>query len=242
MNPYYYILLIGFPLSGGLIAYYAKVQKLNNFKLVLAFGGAYLLSVVMFHFIPHLYTEMNVWSGILLLGGFFFQLFIERFSRGVEHGHLHLHKQGKLSALVPYEILISLCLHSFMEGLPLGSDFLLNDSGKLSFLFGIVLHEFPAAFAMVSILKSQHFHRKRLLIFIAIYSSMSSLGALSSQSLTHILDVHALEYIMAFVVGTFLHIATTILFENSDNHKFTSGKIVAILLGIALAAVVSLSF
>lgn len=242
MKPYYYLLLIGFPLAGGLIAYYSKVQKLNNFRLVLAFGGAYLLSVVLFHFIPHLYTEMNVWSGILLLAGFFFQLFIERFSRGVEHGHLHLHKHTKLSAVVPYEILISLCLHSFMEGLPLGSDFLLNDSGKLSFLFGIVLHEFPAAFAMVSILKGQSFNRTRILLFIAIYACMSTMGVLSSQTLTGWLSTHILEYIMAFVVGTFLHIATTILFENSENHKFTTGKIVAILLGIILAATVSLTF
>jgi zinc transporter ZupT len=129
-----------------------------------------------------------------------------------------------------------------MEGLPLGSDFLLNDTGKLSFLFGIVLHEFPAAFAMVSILKAHSFNRSRILFFVAIYACMSMLGVLSSQKLTGFLSTHILEYVMAFVVGTFLHIATTILFENSENHKFTTGKVIAILLGVMLAAAVSLTF
>ena len=71
---------------------------------------------------------------------------------------------------------------------------------------------------------------------------MSMLGVLSSQKLTGFLSTHILEYVMAFVVGTFLHIATTILFENSENHKFTTGKVIAILLGVMLAAAVSLTF
>jgi hypothetical protein len=48
------------------------------------------------------------------------------------------------------------------------------------------------------------------------------------------------EYLMAFVVGTFLHIATTILFENSEEHRFSRNKVLAIIGGVCLAALVSL--
>lgn len=240
MNPLFYFLLILFPLTGGLIGYYANLSQKINIKLMLAFAGAYLLSVVLFHLIPHIYAEGSVLSGGLLLGGFFFQVFLEKFSRGVEHGHLHLHTNGKKNKLIPYEILISLSLHSFMEGMPLGSGLLGDERSELSFLFGIVSHELPAAFAMVSILKASGLKPKLLQWFIVIYACMSAMGAGISALLKDSIDEHVFEYLMAFVVGTFLHIATTILFENSEDHKFSRNKIIAILGGIALATLVSL--
>lgn len=237
---WFYILLIAFPLVGGVIGYYANLSKKINIKLLLAFAGAYLLSVVLFHLIPHIYAEANVVSGALLLAGFFFQVFLEKFSRGVEHGHLHLHQHGKPNKLIPYEILISLSLHSFMEGMPLGSGLLGDERSQLSFLFGIVSHEMPAAFAMVSILKASHLKPILLRWFIVVYASMSAMGAGISSMLKYSVDEHVFEYLMAFVVGTFLHIATTILFENSEEHRFSASKVVAIIGGIALAALVSL--
>jgi zinc transporter ZupT len=240
MSWWFYILLIAFPLTGGIIGYYANLSKKLNIKVLLAFAGAYLLSVVLFHLIPHIYVEANVLSGVLLLAGFFFQVFLEKFSRGVEHGHLHLHQHGKTNKLIPYEILISLSLHSFMEGMPLGSGLLENSKSELSFLFGIVSHEMPAAFAMVSILKASHVKPKLLQWFIVIYASMSAMGAGISALLKNSVDPHMFEYLMAFVVGTFLHIATTILFENSEEHRFSRNKVLAIIGGVCLAALVSL--
>jgi hypothetical protein len=48
------------------------------------------------------------------------------------------------------------------------------------------------------------------------------------------LDVHI---ILAIVVGMFLHISTTIIFETSENHKFNLLKLMSILIGCALAMV-----
>ena len=39
----------------------------------------------------------------------------------------------------------------------------------------------------------------------------------------------------AFVAGIFLHIATVILFESTDSHKFKTRKIVTLLLGFLIA-------
>jgi formate/nitrite transporter FocA (FNT family) len=41
--------------------------------------------------------------------------------------------------------------------------------------------------------------------------------------------------ILAVVVGIFLHISTTIIFETSENHKFNLLKLVSILVGCAFA-------
>ena len=43
------------------------------------------------------------------------------------------------------------------------------------------------------------------------------------------------DIILAVVVGIFLHISTTIIFETSENHKFNIFKLVSILIGCALA-------
>lgn len=235
MNIWIYILLISFPLAGGLLALYTKFKTENRLKIVLSFGGAYLLSIVSFHLIPHIYEDADFWTGVCLLGGFFFQIFLERYSRGIEHGHLHLH--GEKKKLIPYEILFSLSLHSFMEGMPLGTDIFLNNTQKVSFAIGIVLHELPAAFAMISLLRAANMKLNVLRLFVFVYASMSTLGVLSSSFISSHSHTHLFDYLMAFVVGTFLHIATTILFENSENHRFTWAKVWAILLGIGLAAI-----
>ena len=43
--------------------------------------------------------------------------------------------------------------------------------------------------------------------------------------------------IMGVVIGIFLHISTTIMFESSSDHKFTVRKMIAVLLGIGIALV-----
>jgi hypothetical protein len=40
---------------------------------------------------------------------------------------------------------------------------------------------------------------------------------------------------MAVVIGIFLHISTTILFESSENHRFNLQKFVVIILGTLMA-------
>ena len=42
-------------------------------------------------------------------------------------------------------------------------------------------------------------------------------------------------YINAVVIGVFLHISTTILFESSEGHKFNLNKILAIVVAVAIA-------
>jgi len=37
------------------------------------------------------------------------------------------------------------------------------------------------------------------------------------------------------VIGIFIHISTTILFESTDGHKFSFTKIIAIIIGTLLA-------
>jgi hypothetical protein len=62
---------------------------------------------------------------------------------------------------------------------------------------------------------------------------MTPLGTIISNNVSMVSDY--LVYINAIVIGVFLHISTTILFESSEGHKFNLNKILAIIVAVAIA-------
>lgn len=232
MNFWYYFILFFFPLLGGTVGLIIQTQKIQYLKLFLAFSGAFLFSITAISIIPEVYshpTSINV--GYFILAGFFLQIIIDIFSHGVEHGHLHHHAEK-----TPYGIFIALSLHAFLEGMAAGSD-LFTDRIQGSFVFGIAMHEIPAAFALITILKASGVRKKYLYTWLVVYAFMTIAGSLSSQVALNIFEDLAdnMVYLVALVIGVFLHISTTILFENTDNHKFSRLKIIAIACGVLIA-------
>ena len=75
--------------------------------------------------------------------------------------------------------------------------------------------------------------KKQAVAFVFIFTIMTPLGTLVSNSVN--LDQNFLVSINALVIGIFLHISTTILFEASEGHRFNLSKLVAICLGVLIA-------
>lgn len=215
---------------GGSAIFLVKSDKSELLKLILSFSGAYLFAITVLHLIPDAYSGADAHEiGIFILIGFLLQVFLEKFSEGVEHGHIHKHDH---SHAFPYGIMISLCLHAFVEGMPLAKD----QHNEL--IFGIALHHIPAAFALASILMQSHFKPAGILFYIAIFAIMAPLGFYVSIGLSNgsIGGVEAyFNKMMGVVIGIFLHISTTILFESSVDHKINKKKMIAVLFGIAIA-------
>ncbi len=51
---------------------------------------------------------------------------------------------------------------------------------------------------------------------------------------------HYFNRIMGIVIGIFLHISTTILFESTEDHKFNLKKLLVVLAGISIPLVMYL--
>lgn len=226
------LLLFMAPFTGGLLAIRSGYKNENILKVFLAFAGGYIFAITILHLLPEIFSEGTSNTSIIVLAGFFFQVFISRFSDGAEHGHLHVHKHNHGMAL-PLGLFLSMCLHSFTEGLPLG---LLRNN---SMVVGIALHELPAAFALMSILGSEHIQKKTVWLLLLTYSLMAPSGMLISSSLSDFLPDYIFTRVLAFVAGIFLYISTTILFENSENHHFSGRKLMAILAGVGLALTIN---
>lgn len=217
---------------GGLSIFLVKSDKSQLLKLILSFSGAYLFAITVLHLIPDAYSGPDhAEIGIYILIGFLLQIFLEQFSEGVEHGHIHKHDDTQI---FPYGIMISLCLHAFLEGMPLAAD------QHNALIFGISLHHIPAAFALASILMQNKFKPAGIIFYLAIFAIMAPLGfwvsnGISTGSIGGI-EIY-FHKMMGIVIGIFLHISTTILFESSVDHKVSKRKMVAVLLGIAIALI-----
>ena len=200
-------------------------------KLLLAFSGAYLFSLAILHLVPDVYA-VDQKAGLFILAGFFLQVLLETYSEGIEHGHTHVHRHAGHG--FPIGLMAGLCLHSFLEGMPLVQ----AGSGNLPLAAGIILHHIPVAMALSGMLLDSGIVKKETLLWLALFCLMAPAGALFSQLLgefsAHDLSLYY-HRAMAVVIGIFLHISTTILFENDQGHRFSVYKLATMLLGAGTA-------
>ena len=228
MNPKTIILLFVSALAGAIIVELFKVKKGKNIQLLLTFSGSYLLAVSVLHLIPELFTnQLNEKIGVFILAGFLIQILLEYFSQGIEHGHFHK------SNIIPFSVLISLCLHALLEGLPLGGN--LHQHTHNALLYGIVLHKLPVSIVLMTFFLQSNMKKKKAYLLLFCFAIMAPLGVFAGSLFTSLAAYH--DEIMAIVIGIFLHISTTILFESTDGHKFSITKIITIIVGALLAII-----
>ena len=217
-----YILPLLSVLLGYIIAIGLRPKAKKNLKLLLAFSGSFLLSLTVMHLLPDVYESHNSRVGIFIMVGILFQIILEFFSKGAEHGHVHGHDK---MVQMPWLLFISLCIHAFLEGFPVGHHHELA--------FGIAIHHLPIAIILTTFFLNAELNKTALFLFMLTFAVMTPLGTLVSDSFP-LLNQYSTE-ITAVVIGILFHISSTIIFESSEGHKFNIAKISMIILGILLA-------
>jgi zinc and cadmium transporter len=223
------ILFLG-AFTGGMAVFLFKGDNHKTLKLVLSFSGAFLFGITVLHLIPDAYHGNDNYVGVFILIGFLFQIVLEQFSDGVEHGHMHKPDAGHIA--FPLGILVSLCIHAFLEGMPLA------EGHQNQLVYGIALHHVPAAFALATVLLANKQSKGKTIFFVVLFAIMAPAGYFFSDELSAGGIGNLQKYysrIMGIVIGIFLHISTTILFEQGGDHKFNLRKMIAVLLGVGVA-------
>lgn len=221
-------------MAGGIAHLLIRKPGTYFLKLVLSFSGAFLFALTVLHLMPGVYSSPVNNIGAWILAGFFLQILLEYFSEGIEHGHIHVHNHH--AHAFPATMMISLCIHSFLEAMPLAGSFSTHSGHNHdhSLLSGIILHHVPVAFALSSMLSASGLKKSKIILCLFIFAIMGPLGAFFSEVLgqSQITNIsHFYNYIMAIVIGIFLHISTTILFESGNDHRFNRYKLIAIITG-----------
>ena len=209
-------------LLGYIIALVLKPKNKNNLKLLLAFSGSFLLSLTVMHLLPEVYESGNSEVGVFIMCGILFQIILEFFSKGAEHGHVHGHA---LMTQIPWLLFISLCIHAFLEGFPV--------SHHQDLAIGIAIHHLPIAIILTTFFVNAKLNNKAIFFFMTTFAVMTPLGTILSDYLP-ILNLYYTQ-ITAVVIGILFHISSTIIFESSEGHKFNVAKVSMIVIGIALA-------
>lgn len=205
------------------------LRNKHNSKLLLTFSGAFFLAMTVLEILPQVYGHPSAnhshhTIGLFVLFGVVIQYILETISKGVEHGHIHLHKKEQF----PIGIFSGLFLHSIIEGIPVAN------AESHNFMWAIFVHNIPVSMILFSAL-SQHTpsYFKRFL-FMTLFALAAPMGYFLGEHT--MISNYSLE-MSAIVSGIFLHISTVILFEANEGHQFNIKKFGVILIGFVLAYV-----
>jgi len=231
-------------LGAGWLTRLMPTARTTWMKPLLAFSGAYLFTLTITHLLPEalaLMPEQGHRIGYFILAGFFGQLVLEVFSHGIEHGHVHQHTNH--AGHVPFLLLFSLVIHSFLEGSILVRTPAASVPVEQSFyaiLTGIALHHIPAAFALMAALLLRLGTFRRALPYLVLFALAAPAGIIVSNYvvLQELLQGGWYAALLGLVAGNFLHVSTTILFETSPEHRLNLPKLTATLVGTLLALAV----
>jgi zinc transporter ZupT len=217
-----YLLPLFSVLIGYVIALFLKPKSKTNLKLLLAFSGSFLLSLTVMHLLPDVYESHNHNIGLFIMMGILFQIILEFFSKGAEHGHVHGHDT---MSHIPWLLFISLCIHAFLEGFPVGHHH--------NLALGIAIHHLPIAIILTMFFVNAKLDKKAIFAFMMTFAVMTPMGTLLSDYFPALNDYYT--EITAVVIGILFHISSTIIFETSEGHKFNIAKVSMIIFGVVLA-------
>lgn len=197
------------------------LRNKNLTKFLLIFSGAFFLATAVLEIFPTVYEVHSHSIGLYVLGGLFFQMIVESLSKGAEHGHVHFeHKKS-----FPLSIFFGLFLHSFFEGMPI------MHQHSHNLLWAIFIHNIPVAMVLYGAVSQMKIKKIYQLLFMLAFALAGPLGVIFGETVLAEFHLQA----SAFVAGIFIHIATVILFESTDSHKFKTQKVLTVLLGFVIA-------
>ena len=255
MDIFHTILFVALIFAAGYLSVFFRKNSKKVLNLLLSFTGAYILAITFLHLMPTAYSGSAFTASIFILSGFFLQLLLEYLSKGVEHGHMHTHGHDKKSYAL--QVLLGLAIHSLIEGFPLAEGFEGlghahhhhhghdhahdHTHDHTGFLYwGILAHHIPAAFALGTLFVTEGFKKIYLIGALLIFALMTPLGAFTANLFLWTEEGYRL--LICVVIGAFLHISTTILFEvdGAGHHHISPKRLIAILIGLVLAVLTSM--
>ena len=166
-----YLLLFLAVAVGYGIALILKTKKIKQISLYLAFSGAFLLAITVFELLPEVFETPSKSVGIFIMIGILLQIFLEFFSKGAEHGHVHLDANKKD---FPWLLFVSLSIHALLEGFPI--------SEENNLLVGVIVHKIPVAIILSFFFIKSGYKKHTTVLFLFLFALMTPLGNFISES------------------------------------------------------------
>ena len=179
---------------------------------ITVFGGAFLLGVCALGLLPEATEGTSRQPFFCILAGFLIQQLLEGLSAHAEHGHVEGHEHG-----VPvFGLMLGLCLHAFLEGMPLVEG---DGTVNQGLVWGIVIHNIPVALILVALLAAHRMGFWKVLVLLVLFGAMSPAGSLVNLYIVQPNEEQQ-QMIIGLVIGVLLHVSSSILFDHK-RHGFS---------------------
>jgi len=161
---------------GGVIA--LRVHRHDGpLRYFIALGAGFMLAAVILEMMPQA-MKLTTWAPILVLAGY---LLVHLFEHTVA-AHFHFGEETHPEQLGPKagaSALLGLWVHSFFDGLSIGSGFVIDPALGLLLFAAIILHKAPEGFTMASVVLAAGGGRTRALVAAAAVGAASLVGGLA---------------------------------------------------------------
>jgi zinc transporter ZupT len=171
---------------GGMVVTRRKWEA-HWLRWFVALGAGFMLAAVVLKLVPES-MRLSPDAPVLILAGYLLVHLFEHtvashFHFGEETHHEHHH-----DATVTVSALLGLAVHSFFDGVTIGSGFVIDAALGLLLFTAIVLHKAPEGFAIASVVLAAHGTRAQALGASCLIGAATLCGGLVMMSLPSLVD------------------------------------------------------
>lgn len=194
-----------------------KNTKLSYYSK--CFSGGVILSTIIFHIFPDIYTESKCFVAPFSSGLSFLVLFsIDKLYLQYKdtHGNQATELDSRLQALV---FICALSLHSFMEGLGTSVK---NGMHLLWYTVGLIGHKWIEAFVVSVAIHSSGFSHQSVVLLLLFYSILTPLGTVLGMVLLNSKSSASMtaDLLNGMACGSFFYIGFIEMLNSEFNHSF----------------------
>lgn len=217
----------------GVISLLLKENLLNKILLLLiSFSAGALIGGAFLHLIPEAVEKSGHSNEVYLfvIVGFILFFVLEKYLHW-----RHCHKGKCEIHMFTYINLVGDGIHNFIDGLIIGSSFMVNVSFGLTTTFAIVMHEIPQEIGDFGVLVYGGLNKNKALFYNFLSALTAVLGTAIGYALANTSDVF-LKLLMPVAAGGFIYIASCDLIpelHKEQNLKKATLSMAVFILGVA---------
>lgn len=227
-------------LLGALTLFFSPVFLKRSIFILVSIAVGALFGDVFIHIFPETFKALPVGivSSLILVGILLFFI-LEKFLHW-HHDHIEecdeCDEKNTHIEPVGYMTLISDTVHNFIDGLIIGSSFLVNPSLGFATTLAVVFHEIPQEIGHFGLLIHAGFSRGRALWLNFISALSAILGGVVALMITF-QTTHFVDYVLPITAGGFIYIAGSDLvpeLHKTRDPKKSIIQLIAIMAGFGI--------
>jgi zinc transporter ZupT len=221
LSPLHWSLLLGLGAAaanvlGGLVVISRRHWNDLVLKYFLALGAGFMLAATFLRMLPAS-IELSPEAPLLILGGYFLVHFFEHTIAPHFHFGEETHHEHHDDAAATVSAVLGLGVHSFFDGVTIGSSFLIDPVLGLLLFTAILLHKAPEGFAIASVVLAGHGTQRQAVAASCLVGAASLAGGVVMMALPALVD-----WALPVSAGVTLYVAASDLVPEVNKESGTA--------------------